>query len=138
MGHADEWFNPDEGWKTAGDVAGGIGSSLPAIAAVAAAGAIAYFSGGSLSAVSAGLISATVSGLGAAGGATKEAYRQTGELGAKEFGYGAMVGVTEGAIEGVSSVIGAGTGSIVKNISKSFGKELTHIPCPSSSKFFIA
>jgi len=123
--HADEWFNPDEGWKTAGDVAGGIGSSLPAIAAVAAAGAIAYFSGGSLSAVSAGLISATVSGLGAAGGATKEAYRQTGELGAKEFGYGAMVGVTEGAIEGVSSVIGAGTGSIVKNISKSFGKELT-------------
>ena len=28
---ADEWFNPSSGWQTAGDVAGGIGTSLPAI-----------------------------------------------------------------------------------------------------------
>ncbi len=123
-GHADEWYNPSDGWKTVGDVAGGIGTSLPAIATVAAAGAIAVASGGTLTPVAASLISATVAGLGAAGNATKEAYRQTGELGGKEFGYGALVGITEGAVEGISAGIGAGTGQVVKNISKSFGKEI--------------
>ena len=122
--HADEWFNPSEGWQVVGDVAGGIGTSLPAIAGVAAAGAIAYFSGGSLSGVSAGIISGVIAGLGAAGNATKEAYRETGELGGKEFGYGALVGITEGTIEGVSGAIGAGTGAVTKNIAKSFGKEV--------------
>ena len=39
--HADEWFNPSKGWQVAGDVAGGIGTSLPALAGVAAAAAIA-------------------------------------------------------------------------------------------------
>lgn len=123
-GHADEWYNPSKGWQVVGDVAGGIGTSLPAIAAVAVAGAITVASGGTLSPVAASLISASVAGLGAAGNATKEAYRQTGELGGKEFGYGALVGVTEGAVEGISAGIGAGTGQVVKNISKSFGKEV--------------
>ncbi len=123
-GHADEWYNPSDGWKVVGDVAGGIGTSLPAIATVAAAGAIAVASGGTLTPVAAALISGTVAGLGAAGNATKEAYRQTGELGGKEFGYGALVGITEGAVEGLSAGIGAGTGQVVKNISKSFGKEI--------------
>ena len=122
--HADEWYNPSDGWKVAGDVAGGIGTSIPAIATVAAAGAIAVASGGALTHVAAALISGTVAGLGAAGNATKEAYRQTGELGGKEFGYGALVGITEGAVEGISAGIGAGTGQVVKNISKSFGKEI--------------
>lgn len=122
--HADEWFNPSEGWKVAGDVAGGIGTSLPAIAGVVAGGAIAYFSGGTLSPLAAGMIAGSIAGLGAAGRATKEAYDQTGELGGKEFGYGALVGVTEGTIEGVSSLIGAGTGAVVKNVAKSFGKEV--------------
>lgn len=122
--HADEWYNPSDGWKVAGDVAGGIGTSIPAIATVAAAGAIAVASGGTLTPVAAALISGTVAGLGAAGNATKEAYRQTGELGGKEFGYGALVGITEGAVEGISAGIGAGTGQVVKNISKSFGKEI--------------
>lgn len=122
--HADEWFNPSEGWQFVGDVAGGIGTSLPAIAGVAAAGAITVASGGTLSPVAATLIAGSIAGLGAAGRATKEAYDQTGELGGKEFGYGALVGVTEGAIEGVSSAIGAGTGAVVKSISKSFGKEV--------------
>lgn len=122
--HADEWFNPSEGWQFVGDVAGGIGTSLPAIAGVAAAGAITYFSGGTLTPVAASLIAGSIAGLGAAGRATKEAYDQTGELTGKEFGYGALVGVTEGAIEGVSSAIGAGTGAVVKSISKSFGKEV--------------
>lgn len=122
--HADEWFNPSEGWQFVGDVAGGIGTSLPAIAGVAAAGAITYFSGGTLSPLAASLIAGSVAGLGAAGRATKEAYDQTGELTGKEFGYGALQGITEAAIEGVSAGIGAGTGAIVKNISKSFGKEV--------------
>lgn len=122
--HADEWYNPSDGWKVAGDVAGGIGTSIPAIATVAAAGAIAVASEGTLTPVAAALISGTVAGLGAAGNATKEAYRQTGELGGKEFGYGALVGITEGAVEGISAGIGAGTGQVVKNISKSFGKEI--------------
>ncbi len=122
--HADEWYNPSDGWKVVGDVAGGIGTSLPAIAGVAAAGAITVASGGTLSPVAAGLISASVAGLGAAGRATKEAYEQTGELGGKEFGYGALVGITEGTVEGLSAGIGAGTGAVIKNITKSFGKEV--------------
>lgn len=122
--HADEWFNPSEGWQFVGDVAGGIGTSLPAIATVVAAGAIAVASGGTLSPVAAELILGAVAGLGAAGNATKQAYRETGELGGKEFGYGALVGITEGAVEGLSAGIGAGTGQIVKGISKSFGKEV--------------
>ena len=122
--HADEWFNPSEGWQFVGDVAGGIGTSLPAIATVVAAGAIAVASGGTLLPVAAALISGAVAGLGAAGNATKQAYRETGELGGKEFGYGALVGITEGAVEGLSAGIGAGTGQIVKGISKSFGKEV--------------
>jgi hypothetical protein len=122
--HADEWFNPSEGWQFVGDVAGGIGTSLPAIAGVAAAGAITVASGGTLSPVAATLIAGSIAGLGAAGRATKEAYDHTGELGGKEFGYGALSGFTEGAIEGVSSALGAGTGAVVKSISKSFGKEV--------------
>ena len=122
--HADEWYNPSDGWKVVGDVAGGIGTSLPAIAGVAAAGAITVASGGTLSPVAAGLISASIAGLGAAGRATKEAYDQTGELGGKEFGYGALVGITEGTVEGLSAGIGAGTGAVIKNITKSFGKEV--------------
>ena len=40
--HPEEWYNPSGGWQTAGDIAGGIGTSLPAIASVVAAAAIAY------------------------------------------------------------------------------------------------
>ena len=122
--HADEWFNPSEGWQVVGDVAGGIGTSLPAMAGVAAAGIATAASGGTLAPVAATLIAGSISGLGAAGRATKEAYDQTGELTGKEFGYGALSGFTEGAIEGVSTLIGAGTGAAVKGIAKSFGKEV--------------
>ena len=121
--HADEWFNPSDGWKVAGDVAGGIGTSLPALGAVAAAAAIAFFSGGTLVPVSAGLIGGVVAGLGAAGTATKEAYRETGELNGATWGYGTLSGFTEGVMEGVSDVIGFGVGSIAKNLAKSTAKE---------------
>lgn len=122
-GHADEWFNPSQGWQVAGDVFGGIGTSLPAIAAVAAAAAITYFSGGTLSPVAAGLIGGAVAGFGAAGTATKEAYKETGTLSGKEWGYGALSGFTEGAMEGVSDAIGFGVGSIAKNLAAGTAKE---------------
>ena len=116
--HPEEWYNPSKGWQMAGDVAGGIGTSLPGIVTVAAAGLL---SGGTLAPAAAAVIGGSTAGLGAAGRATKEAYQQTGKLGGKEFGYGALVGVTEGAIEGISGAIGAGSGVAIKAITKQFG-----------------
>lgn len=123
--HPEEWYNPSSGWQTAGDIAGGIGTSLPAIASVAAAAAIAYFSGGTLSPVAAGLIGAGVAGFGAAGTSTKQAYKESGQLTGKEFGYGALTGFTEGALEGVTTALSMGTGQIVNSVAKSFAKETT-------------
>lgn len=123
--HPEEWFNPSGGWQTAGDIAGGIGTSLPAIATVAAAAAITYFSGGTLSPVAAGLIGAGVAGFGAAGTATKQAYKETGQLTGKEFGYGALTGFTEGALEGVTTALSMGTGQVINSVAKSFAKETT-------------
>ena len=123
--HPEEWFNPSGGWQTAGDIAGGIGTSLPAIASVVAAAAIAYFSGGTLSPVAAGLIGAGVAGFGAAGTSTKQAYKESGQLTGKEFGYGALSGFTEGALEGVTTALSMGTGQVVNSVAKSFAKETT-------------
>lgn len=122
--HADDWFNPSEGWKVAGDVAGGIGTSLPSLGAVVAGAAIAAASGGTLAPLAGMAIAGGVAGLGSAGRSTKEAYDKTGELTGNEFGYGALVGLTEGTMEGVSSLIGAGSGTVIKNMTKSFGKEV--------------
>lgn len=126
--HADEWYNPSTGWKVAGDVAGGIGSSLPAIGgALLGAGAIAL-TGGAATPAAAGLITASISagiaGLGAAGNATKEAYRETRELGAKEFGYGALSGATEAALEAVTAGLAKGSGRIVSEIGKKSASKL--------------
>ena len=123
--HPEEWFNPSGGWQTAGDIAGGIGTSLPAIASVVAAAAIAYFSGGTLSPVAAGLIGAGVAGFGAAGTSTKQAYKESGQLTGKEFGYGALTGFTEGALEGVTTALSMGTGQVINSVAKSFAKETT-------------
>ena len=123
--HPDEWYNPGEGWKVAGDVFGGIGTSLPSLAAVGIGAAVAYFSGGTLSPVAVGLISAGTAGLGAAGTSTKQAYQETGELGGAEFGYGALSGTVEGTTEGITNALTLGTGAVVKNIGKAFGKEMT-------------
>ncbi len=124
---ADEWFNPSSGWQTAGDVAGGIGTSLPALVGAAAGAAIIYFSGGSLSGVGAKLIissiSAGIAGFGAAGNATKEAYRETGELNGAAYGYGALSGITEAGIEFATAGIGKGTGRIISSLGKTAAKE---------------
>lgn len=120
--HADEWFDPGKGWQIAGDVAGGIGTSLPAIAAAGGAAALTLATGGAAAPAAVKILSASVAplvaGLGAAGNATKSAYQKTGELGLKEFGYGALSGATEAAIEGLTAGIGTGTGRIVSSLSK--------------------
>lgn len=116
--HADEWYNPSDGWKFAGDIAGGIGTSLPSLVGTAAGAAAIYFSGGAAAPVAVKLIAAslapTIAGLSAAGNATKEAYRETGELTWKEYGYGFASGITEAALEKVTQGIGTGTGRITK------------------------
>ena len=121
--HPEEWYNPSQGWQVAGDVAGGIGTSIPGMAASIGA---AVLTGGS-SLVAQGVATAgasfLTSGLGAAGRSTKEAYQQSGELTGKEFGYGALSGLTEGGIEAVSNLIGMGSGAVVKSFTKALGKE---------------
>lgn len=114
--HADEWYNPSEGWQVAGDVAGGIGSSLPSMAALAVVG---WATGGA--AVPAMITTFLTSGLSAAGNATKEAYRETGELGGKEFGYGALSGLTEGTVETFSDMVLGGVGGQIR---KAFNKDI--------------
>ena len=120
--HADEWYDPGKGWQIAGDVAGGIGTSLPAIAAAGGAAALTVATGGAAAPAAVKLLSLSVaplvSGLGAAGNATKSAYQKTGELGLKEFGYGALSGATEAGIEALTAGIGTGTGRIVSSLSK--------------------
>ena len=107
--HADEWYNPSEGWKIAGDVGSGIGNSLAIVGVSALTGSPA-----------AGMV---FSGLGAAGNATKEAVLQTGELTGKEIAYGAMSGATEILMEKASSALGIGTQRFVRSVTKRFGKE---------------
>jgi hypothetical protein len=114
--HADDWYNPSEGWKVAGDVAGGIGSSLPGIAAGVA---VTLATGGSGAAMGVGL---ATSGLAAAGTSTKEAFRESGELGGKEFGYGALMGGVEAGTEALSGALGAGLGKSIKAVGTTFGK----------------
>ena len=108
--HADEWYNPSDGWKIAGDVAGGIGSSLPAIGAAIVTGGL------GAAPLLTTAISSSIAGFGAAGQATKEAFLETGELTGKEYGYGALSGTTEAALEAVTAGLGKGSGRIIKAI----------------------
>ena len=103
--HANEWFNPTDGWRTAGDVASGLGNTLVGVGVGLATGGSGW------------VVMGTV-GLGAAGNATKEAYKQTGELGWKEYGYGLLSGATEAALEKVTG----GTERMIKNLSKNTAK----------------
>lgn len=117
----NERYNPSKGWQVAGDVAGGIGNSLVGMAAVAGATLI---SGGTLTAPVAGIISGATIGLGAAGQSTAEAYQKTGQLGGKEFLYGALSGITEGALEGVTGAAGkVGAKLFAKQTAKTVAKK---------------
>jgi hypothetical protein len=114
--HADDWYNPGEGWKVAGDVTGGIGTSLPGI--LTAAG-ITLATGGSGAAAGVGL---AVGSLSAAGTSTKEAMQESGELTGKEYLYGAGMGAVEAVTEKLSGGLGAGVTKAAKSIGKAFGK----------------
>ena len=119
-----EAYNPSKAMQVVGDIAGGVGNSVPAMAAVAAAGAIAYFSGGTLSSVSAGIIAGVTAGLGAAGMGVTSAYEKTGELGGKEFLYGTISGTTEGALEGLTGAAGkVGAKLFAKQTAKTLAKK---------------
>lgn len=108
----DKWYNPSKGMQMVGDVASGVGNT---VAGIAGAAAVTFFTGGA-AAPYAAYIAAGTSGLGAAGGAVSEAYAKTGELGFKEYAYGALSGGTEMALEKFT-----GVGS--KYAAKMFGKE---------------
>ena len=131
--HADEWFNPGEGWKVAGDVAGGIGTSVPGLAA----GTIAAVATGGASLVPtiAGL---ATSGLSAAGTSTKEAYQETGELGLKEFGYGAIMGGVEAGTELLSGKLGAGILKNADDLAAALGKTASKTAKAVSAKTIAA
>ena len=124
---AEENFNPGEGWKVAGDIFGGIGSSVPSLLAALGAGAAIALSGGTLApAAVAGITGASAAaagGLSAAGTAVKEAYQETGYLDEDAYKYGAISGFAEGALEGVTTAIGAGTGAVAKGVLNTIGKQ---------------
>lgn len=132
--HADDWFNPDSAWSVAGDVAGGIGTSVPAIATAVG---ITLASGGTAAPLAVGFASGGVAGLGAAGTATKEAYQKTGQLTGKEFGYGALSGLTEAGIEALSNVVGFGSGTVIKSITNGVGKGTLKGAAKSAAKSVV-
>lgn len=106
----DKYFNPDGGWKIAGDIASGLGNVLPTIA-LAAVTAGAGAGAGVVAAVG-----GATAGTSAAGGATREAYLETGDLTGDEWMYGVMVGTTEGLLEAATTGIGTGVGAITKAV----------------------
>lgn len=123
--HPDEWYKPSKGWQFAGDVASGIGTSLPTLATGIGATALTVASGGTAAApMLAGAFGGGITaGLSSAGSATKEAYAETGELGGEEFAYGFLSGVAEGGAEALTNALTLGTGAILKNVGKSIAKE---------------
>ena len=114
--HADEWYNPGEGWKFAGDITGGMGTSLPGI--LTAAG-ITLATGGTALPALAGI---GVGSLSAAGTSTKEAMQESGELTGREYLYGAGMGAVEAVTEKLSGGLGTGVTKAAKSVGKAFGK----------------
>ena len=109
----DAWYNPSGVMEFVGDVAGGVGQMLPSIAV----SAIPYVG----PALSTGMFVTSAAGMG-----VSEAAKESGELGAKEWLYGAGSGAVEGAIEKLSGGIG-GTklGTVLgKQVARSTGGKL--------------
>ena len=123
---AGDSFDAKGAWGTAGDVASGIGSTLPAILTAIGAGLATAASGGAAAPLAVKAVAVSIApltaGLGAAGTSTKEAYQKTGNLTAKEYGYGAASGALEAGIELVTGGIGTGTARVAKSVFKSATK----------------
>ena len=118
--HPDQWYEASDGWRVAGDVVGGIGTSLPslALAFVPAAGpALAIGS----------------AALGAAGTSVTDAAKAKGELTDAMFGYGALTGAFEGLMEYATG----GTGGIIKDIAAKTAKESTEAVIRSGAKTLL-
>lgn len=121
---ADRRFNPSQGWKIAGDVAAGIGNSLPTMGITFGIGSLANAAGLAVSQKALQGISYAVLGASAAGGGVSEAVKKTGNLGWSEIAYGALSGAVEAGTEAFGGeVLNAGTGAITKNIAAHFAKD---------------
>ncbi|MBQ9416784.1 MAG: hypothetical protein IJU20_08110 [Clostridia bacterium] len=117
-------FNPSKGWKIAGDVASGIGNSLPSLVVAWATGGIGNAVGGvSQAAIQAA--SLTALGVSAYGSGVSEAVKKTGELGWKEMGYGYLSGLTEAGTEMLGDFAGWGSGRVLSTVSKQFANDAT-------------
>ena len=109
----DAWYNPSEFMQFVGDVGAGVGQMLPSVAVAAIPGAG--------PALSTAMFTTSAAGMG-----VSDAAKESGELGAKEWLYGAGSGAVEGAIEKLSGGIG-GTklGTVLgKQVAKSTGGKL--------------
>lgn len=147
-GEADYRFNPDDSWKMAGDVAQGIGNSLPMMAAGIAGGAAvggivgaAGLTGTAASVatgVGRGIVAFTSSFLSAAGSGVQEAYQKTGKLDDKAWKSGITSGIIEGATEALVDPLLGGTASGAFNLgSKIAGTAATAAAKRFSSKIGV-
>ena len=113
----DEEHNPGKGMKFIGDVASGIGQSSALL----------------LEGVAPGLGWA-VFGTGVAGGGVSEAYQKTGELGAKEYIYGASRGLVEAALEKYVGAGGQMVGNLTGKVAPSLTKRLSALAAKTASQ----
>ena len=131
-GHADEWFNPSEGWKMAGDTASGIGNSTLSLGVAAGVGAL------TKSPQAARAASLTTLGISAAGRGIASAVQKTGELGGKEMLYGHLSGAVEVGTEMLGMGLDWGTGRIVKQIASKTAQSTAKSLAKSSALNVIA
>ena len=96
----DNWFQPNDTWKFFGDVAGGVGNSVPSILL-----GLATLGAGFLPSLGATF---GMSFLSAGGNAVKEAAKEQGDLNGEAWAYGALSGLLEGSIETISAGLGVG------------------------------
>lgn len=121
----DKQYNPSAGMQFVGEVASGIGNSLPSLLTAGAAGVASGLAGLSLSEATLRGISLTALGYSATGNAIGEAINKTGEFGGKELGYGLLSGITEVGTEAIGDALGLGTGRVMKSMAGRFATDAT-------------
>ena len=100
----EDGFNPNKAMKFTGDVASGLGQSATML--IPYAGPVLFYAG-------------------AIGGGIGSAVEKTGELGFKEYAYGATVGVIEGLLETYLGSAGQALSKVTKGATKSLMTNLT-------------
>ena len=101
---ANRWFDPDIGWEIGGDIASGIGGSLPTVATALLTGGTSAF----------GTIATTfaMDFLSSSGAAVKEAYNESGELNEKSWQYAGLTGLFESSLNSMLSGFSSGSKAI--------------------------